>query len=418
MEICTSFSRLSKGIESPEEWSSLFYTFHSHRCGILLKILDGKCQLIPFVNTSYDNRNAWRLNDDLRFTRGSLDSHYEEKTKTFGFDERKDRGFLKYQTQWWLNGYTLCNVVPSNLWSLRGLKEIEEMIQASLKYLKGVACNLVINKRDSPIMRRKFMQPFPFEEKLMHPCFVRPTQSPLSFYVGPNWEDVPFPVPESWEWSNGRGHCGEIFTNCFQSHGILLRTVYNEKYSKAVFRGTATGAGIDFANQRLLLVKSVQHNEFVDAGITAWNQRDRITVEGINFQSPIGTLVPKMLPQTQCKHKILIYVDGHQASSRLVWHLASGCTTIIIDSGPLTLAPFMWIHAHLIENVHYVRAKSDCSNICEIVQDLLSNQEKAFKIAAAAFELANRILTPESLAAATANSIISSRVHLPERYHA
>jgi hypothetical protein len=89
----------------------------------------------------------------------------------------------------------------------------------------------------------------------------------------------------------------------------------------------------------------------LDAGITAWNKRDRIIDGVIDFQIPPKLdLVQSMSPKDQSNFKCIVYVDGHQASSRIIWQLCSGTALVVVDSQSLTLAPRIWIHDYLIEN--------------------------------------------------------------------
>lgn len=420
--ICTSFSKVSRDVEDPETWSLLYYAFFAHRCAVRIDIDSrGKVHVLPFVNIQYDNRNAWgdtKNYPKLCFRYGSMENHYREKARFFGENEINQKGFLSDQTKWWLNGYTLCNVVPENTWSLRGLGEIEEMIQATASFMGNDSVGTyILNKRDSPILTSDMNKHcFPClskihrTEKRMHPLFMRPTSVPLSFYVGPQWKDVPLPLPEAWKWStredtDGGGH---LLQTCFRKHGILTEDDYNGKICKAVFRGSATGAGLDLENQRIKLC--FQRSNLLDAGITAWNKRDRVIDGVVDFQVPLNNvhLVDSMTPKHQSMYKCIVYVDGHQASSRIIWHICSGSALILVDSSPLTLAPRIWIHDFLVENVHYVRVKSDLSNLHEVLQFVLSSNN-GYYLAKNLYKLGFDKLNPEALIQSSAKAIISCK---------
>jgi hypothetical protein len=410
--ISTSFTRVSAGVSDPIQWSLLYYSFYAHRCAVRLDVKKGKCSLLPFVNTSFDNRIAWSDGikpAQLLFRYGSKEIHYKKKREVFGISDADDEGYLNDLTKWWLNGHILCNVVPKNLWSTRGLDEMERMLAASLHFLENISGTFVLNKRDSPMMRRSMADsPFPsLGTKAMHPMFQRQTMCPLSFYVGPQWADIAIPLPEAWKWSTTEDSDGGGFLlhKCFKQNGMLSRDEFFEKIDKAIFRGTATGAGLNFDNQRLKLASLTY--DWLDAGITAWNQRDRIIDGIVDFQIPLPLrLADRLSPRRQSSYKIIVYVDGHQASSRLIWHLASGSALFIVDSGPLCLAPKIWLHDFLKENVHYVRIAHDLSNLNEVKNSL--NSDKLFELASNSYEMANKLLTQQSLARAAADAIISS----------
>lgn len=412
-QICTSFSRLTNGIEDPREWASLYYAFYAHRCGLKITI-DRSVEICPFVNLNYDNRIPWsdaHSSTTLKFAR---QDYYKQKSLFYKYNDSETPGFINDPTKWWLNGHTLCNIVPQNIWSLRGVKGIQSMLNYALPILiaADVKGTFVLNKRDCPIFRKNFMHPFfDLNFKKMHPSFNRPMRYPLSFYVGPLWNDIAFPIPEAWEWAHGNGICGNLFKKCFSNNGHLSKEDFDKKKSKAVFRGTATGGGLNINNQRILLVS--QNFSSLDAGITAWNQRDRVHNFIIDFQEPLFSTTHSMSPDLQSQYKILIYVDGHQASSRLLWHLASGCALIMIESNQFTLAPKIWIHDYLQENVHYLKVKQDCSDLEITINKILNNSELSYNLASNAYKLANSILRPDAIAQNAAKAFICAQTYTP-----
>ena len=115
------------------------------------------------------------------------------------------------------------------------------------------------------------------------------------------------------------------------------------KIPKAVFRGTLTGLYMDLRNVRLRLVKeSMANPEKLDAGLTAWSPRDRISTDsdGLTTVSYQGlpdwlTFAEPMTPWAQAHYDTIIYVPGHVASSRMYWHLecqkACGCQIQVLD---------------------------------------------------------------------------------------
>jgi hypothetical protein len=409
MEIVTSFSKLAQGIEDVKTWALLHYVFYAHRCGLKIKVENGRVDVIPFVNVNYDNRNAWgdaKSQPKLKFAHGSIENHYSLKARCYQENETFNKGFLKDTNSWWLNGHTLCNVVPQNLWSLRGIEELQQMIQAA-NVFNGV---YVINKRDSPISRSfELDHPFPAMGKLWcHPMHVRPRKIPMSFYVGPMWSDAAIPPPEAWQWAtkNDENGPGFLLHECFRKKGVLTREEYELKVKKTIFRGSATGAGLNFQNQRLHLCNLGDLNGLLDAGITAWNSRDRVIQGVVDFQVPPPyPLKPKVSPKDQSLFASILCVDGHQAANRLIWNLASGSAIIMIESNKFTLAPKMWIHKYLMENVHYVSVKSDLSDLQHVLENIHFG-DFAFNLAKNAYRLAYTHLNTDALAKETRDAFI------------
>jgi len=410
MQICTSFSTLSSSVQDPVEWSTLYLAFYAHRAAVLVSIQDdGSATLLPFVNTRYDNRLTW-AGCQLQFQEGSKERHYQEQKRAFGTSDDEEQGFVQDCSQWWLNGYTLCNIIPYNLWSLRGLSEIQDMLTCAQQFLAPFKGHYVLNKRDSPLLRSNIREHcFPALGKTqMPPVFIRPTRPPLSFYTGPEWSDIAFPLPEAWSWSTAsdKDGGGFLLQRCFKDNGILSREDFFAKKERAVFRGTATGAGMGLENQRLRLC--ALHLEALDAGITAWNKRDKVMGGIISFQSPLGSLMAAMTPRLQSEYRIVVYVDGHQCASRLVWQLASGCVILKVASGPLTLAPCVWLSSYLQKNVHYVEAKADLSDFQDVLTVLLNDPELCYRLAKSSYALANTVLRPATLARDAAKAIATS----------
>jgi hypothetical protein len=131
--------------------------------------------------------------------------------------------------------------------------------------------------------------------------------------------------------------------------------------------------------------------------------RDRIVDGVVRFQHCGLPLAETLSVEEQCKYRVLIYVDGHQASSRLIWYLCSGSAIVMVDS--VSSAPKTWIHEHLRENLHYVRVKSDLSNLDEVIQSLLDNKNECIRLASRSASLARTLFNKESLITSMANAI-------------
>jgi hypothetical protein len=425
-----SFTALSAGVTAAAEWAALHYAFTAHRAAVKVMISHDTATLTPFVNTTYHNTIAWNVGArPLRFVlpsgrECSMDEYYARKAAMVtGFNEMEDRGFIRSQEGWWLNGHTLCNVVPANLWSLRGLTELEAMIGAAAPMLQrlGVHGCFVLNKRDSPMLPADDEgHPFPALVEYagaggggarMHPMYVRPMRPPLSFYTGPAWRDVALPLPEAWTWATraDADGGGALLARCFASEGRLDAAWFATKRRQAVFRGTPTGPGVGHGNQRVALcTAAARMPALLDAGLTARNARDRVHAGIVRFQWPSTELVPPMPPVAQAQHRVLVYACGHQAASRLIWHLASGCALVLIDPPPDVLGPHMWLHAFLEEGVHYVRARADMSDLGSVISSLLADDVRAAQLASAAYALANRVLRPNALVEATAQALVTA----------
>lgn len=418
----------------------MWYAFHVHRAAVLLVLYpDGSVQATPFVNLHTDNRTSWGADVRLRFAGCSDDAapadltvsqYYLAKAARLGLrqSEADLPEFVREQQGWWLNGHLLCNVRASTArepWSLRGVDALVAMVSQSwplsaAKRRPQRAHHLVLNKRDAPLLRSDGAStPFPCLlariDACMPPLWVRPMLPPLSPYTGPLWADAAFPLAEAWEWLNEATPRPESAAAVMQRllrGGCPPRVLLQGWHSRspvAVFRGTATGPHACRArNQRLRLVDlSLQRPGMLDARITAWNARDRLHGGVVTHGSRHADLEGAPLsPGAQASgYRYLVYACGHQAASRLVWNLASGCTVIVLDPPEGVVAPHTWLHAALRPGVNCLSALADLSDLPQVIARLKQDDSLAQRLALAAMDTAFKWLREEALLQASASAV-------------
>jgi hypothetical protein len=421
-ELVTSFSALERRLDthSPTNidgpaWTTLHYTFHAHRAGILVMIDYGVVELVPFVNTHFDNRLV------LHGTKlGLVLPSGTEATSTaeyFATKAEKTRqpveDFIPQVEAWWFNGHVVCNVpAPSGapLWSARGLTELYDMI-ASAAALPGTPqrARLVLNKRDAPLL--------PLHPPL-HPLWrSRAFTRPLSLYGGPRFHDVLVPTPEHWALA------------CTHARDWNDPPPWHVRASRAVFRGTATGPGVTLGhNQRLALAAwGLAHTDIADVALTALSMRDRIvSPPAVSSALMVRTRVahvmfmdatalegsvrraPVMSPQAQAAaFKYQIYVDGHSASSRLAWLLLSQSLVLMVESPVDVAAPDMWLTRALAlrPHEHYVPVRSDLHDLELKIRWAREHDADAQRIALAGCAAATAVLQQSVMTRAVADAI-------------
>lgn len=391
--IVSSWSSLTKHLdclldynEYCKVYKSLWYVWQVHKIGILCIIQHTNATLVPFSNDRFDNRLSWPKGPEtfqyvLDGKMCSTFKEYYEAKKKYNIRE----SICQDTTKWWLNGHLLCNTTDQ--WSTRGL----ETMTQTLNYLLANDIERLqeyIGPIDGPkaflINRRDFPQFLRDRTLTAHTAFVPrlpdgsldkskwPKEMPLhyssadaksstderctilSFYGSDLFADKLWEPPEYW-----LARLGSHFSSELGSH-ILHRPFDGQgqtaikaslgpkwpqgpKIPKAVFRGTLTGLYMDLRNVRLRLVKeSMENPEKLDAGLTSWSPRDRISTnaDGLTTVSYNGkpdwlTFVKPMSPWAQAHYATIIYVPGHVASSRLYWHLecqkACGCQIEILN---------------------------------------------------------------------------------------
>lgn len=351
----TDFARLSSRLVNAKDFALLHYTFYVCRCGLLLEcnFTTKTCILIPFVNMSYRNTVPYPLTffgnsscpQQVSQNLHCLLKSSNQKSK----NEMEDDGYLGDPSTWWFNYDVICNVVPKDIWSDRGNKELLDLFTDVMKSstLTGIR-HIVVNKRDSPLVKKDGTLPVPMRASIPL-LFSRPMTPPLSFYTGERWMDKAIPPIEA-------------YTS--QSYPSISLDI---KKPVVLFRGSAT-------HSSRLTVCSMQYS-WLDAKITTWNRRDTVNQFGqITFQDiqryRHAYSGPFMDIREQMEYKYILILPGHQASSRLIWALQSGSVILMPSASTLVTANELWISPLLVPGIHYSLLQDDLSDLEEVYQRL------------------------------------------------
>ena len=252
-----------------------------------------------------------------------------------------------------------------------GVLEMKNMLENLCKNRKLPDIEFFINRRDFPLLRLDEKESYDkiFGENtplISHnytkycPILSMATTDKHSDIAIPNWDD----------WSR---ICNKLFTkknkfNIDTSHTTIksfdhnFNTRWQDKIDIAVFRGASTGSGIDEnTNMRLKIsLMSTQRPDLINAGITKWNLRPRITndmiLDTINIDK--FKLVEYMTPKDQSKYKYIVNIDGHSSAFRLALELSMKSVILLVESKYK-----LWFHDYLKPYVHYIPIKADLSDL-------------------------------------------------------
>lgn len=309
--------------------------------------------------------------------------------------------FLRDRRAWWANSHILCNIPVEGGWGDAYLGALLHMLQAAAAAARKQHrplpdCTFFLNKRDAGQLRCTLEEPAIFcippggDTRLQReryskyapilgffvdarlPQSWKPGSSPREAaaaddHAGP-FTDIPMPTPEDWEMG-----CGVTYpprpSEAALERAALFRTggpAWHERVPTAVFRGRATGGGTTpDDNQRLALAalatrwaaaghayargNAVDGYAYLDAGITAWDTRDR----KVSRNTPVTFLRPRELQrrfgirlvrrlslQAQAQFKYAVYVQGHSAAMRYGALMAAGC--LILRVAETVETPHMW----------------------------------------------------------------------------
>jgi hypothetical protein len=341
--------------------NTLRYLFFHTRCGIWVSIRNGVVALfVPFANATYRNNYGHRLKLTGRDL--SVDAYCKHKSETL---RRRPEAVLSDPGTWWMNGGILCNVMPDNIWGDEYVAAIRNMLDETCAARRDAAVpdlDFFINKRDYPQLRAD-LHTEPYGEFIGEGVLERESYTAyapvFSFYTGTDVADVPMPTTEDWILATGR--CFPPGSRFGSGSGSVGFTFDAEREMRAVFRGTASGHGITAeTNTRLrLAVFGAARPDLVDAGVTAFNTRDKIiqnarTVEdaievGFCTEDSAGvSRVPFMsMAEQTARFAYILYADGHCAASRYGALMASGSVILRVESVCAHTSGSLWLFHNL-----------------------------------------------------------------------
>lgn len=405
--------------------NTLLYLFNHISAGIYVKILNNKIELfMPFENINFKNNWHQNIKFDIGDT-GNID--YEDNNKS---THHKLIKFIKirkkiikkinkyeYNTSSW---HCNANIINNEKYDINdnykphSIFDYYNIINETLIHNKVGDLCFYINKRDSCVLHKDLLEPFPnmypnnymnlhpkLDTKYLHKHYT-PVLSP---YSNENYADIPFIIPEDWKLIYIRSE--EKKNNDF--------IPWEDKIETAIFRGSATGS-VEFKNNQRLQIAKLD-NEWktskpylIDAGIVSWNPRDKIDSNlTMTYIKPkkmnnIGIYLKKKIPMNkQLKFKYIINIDGHSATNRFSYLLQSGSLIINIESSKYVIGNTRWYDHLLIPYKHYVPVKYDLSDLEEIILWCRLNDDKCKLIVQNAINLYNDYFTKEHLMKYTAN---------------
>lgn len=190
-----------------------------------------------------------------------------------------------------------------------------------------------------------------------------------------NNHDLPYFSPIIWKLATHRH-----FLPLFEAYD--LDTPWNEKKDMAIFRGQLTGIIDDdydkhdtdltncIRNRRCRLVYESGSSKHIDANLTNTRKRVDDIIEGVTIKGP------KVYFDHLMTYKGIIMIEGNDVASGLKWALLS--QSVVLMAQPSFTS---WAMEELLEPwVHYVPINREATDIEEMFQWVLDNDEKARKI--------------------------------------
>lgn len=366
------------------------YLFYKFKKGIFVQVRNNKLEtFLPFSNAAF--KNDW--------------AHLIKVSPEYS----SIKEFLDYTSK--LAGYRPNKVIPTNRWfANNALVRFEEQIREIANNL-GVLYDMYetlcekrevpdieffLNRRDFPLITRDGTEPYNhlYGSKSIQMKNQQKSYAPIfSSSITPDrHSDILVPTYEDWMRAVYQ-ETGEVFKYGCNEYPKIIKTQWDQKIKKAVFRGSTTGAGVtEETNKRLKALQIGELNrDLLDVGITKWNTRPRKHESEIYLKTIERDVYPvanRLSPQEQSKYAYVLNIEGHVAAYRLSYELSFGSVILLVDSEWK-----MWFSRFIIPWKHYVPVKADLSDLVEKVRWCKENDEECKKIAQNSIEFYNKYLS-------------------------
>jgi hypothetical protein len=340
-------------LESAKNTLTYIYEKLHHSC-YLLCVNDGKPTMYKLASTT---------------TAPSFKKYLEEKL----IDKRNM--FKIRNTQWRVMGSIVKPVKKEEGFTFEYPKWINQ-----LKDLPdGV---FLMNLTDAVLLKKDEHEPWPniTGDKLLEEKYRFKSHMPILSSCGASgYWDIPIPDYDDIRWILGYDKFGP------------LETDWNKKINKAVFRGGATGYGLQSDTNMRLKIGTIKSDK-LDAGVI-YNKSYSFRFDpkhGLGYLNSDVKPVSFMKFEDQSKFKYIINIDGNVGAYRLLKSMLT--KSVILKVGGMFK---LWCENLMDPYVHYVPVKDDLSDLLTIIDWCDNNEEKCKIIVENAFALVTKILNKD-----------------------
>ena len=388
--------------------STYHYISDKFKKGIFLKITDGKPKVfLPFSKVDYQNEWSDKIKTNpRRFSNIFKLMKYTADVEKRDFTESKVHKNVK---AWYGNNGLVRLEFPTSEGD-SGVNMIRDMFVTLMKERKLPSCELFINKRDFPLLKKdgteSYNSFFGNKTKLLSHSYDKYAPI-LGMTTTDDHADIPIPTWEDWSriayWSYGRVFGKEFRT--FHRPEEFDTIEWETKIPTAVFRGASTGQGTMLENNiRLLMAAESVKNTvdkdgipFLDVGITKWNLRPRKHpsypyIETIHVEEMPFSLATPLDPLQQAGYKYILHLPGHSEAYRLGMELYSGSVILYYPC-----EYYLWFFKWMKPWEHYVPLSGSVDDIYEKIRWCKENDEKCKIIAQNARDFARKYLSKDGV---------------------
>jgi hypothetical protein len=397
-----------KDITAKDVYHTFEYIFNKFKKGIFMKITDSVPKVfLPFSKVGYKNEWSSVIKINPGYYKGVVDMMaYIAKQEGLDFIE----GRVHKDTRSWYGNNGLVRLEYPIAEGDSGVNMLRDMFLTLAAERKIPSCELFVNKRDFPILRKDGKEPYDsfFGQNTPLRSFAGRSFAPiLGMTTTDHHADIPIPTWEDWSRVSYL-HDKKLFAKYFRTypHPDEFNGAWESRRATAVFRGASTGLGTTTdTNPRLFFSalsmqgrKDTDGIAFLDVGITRWNLRprkhpDQPFLETIRVEDLGIPLVETQTPVEQARYKYVLHLPGHSAAYRLSLELMSGSVVLLYP------CPYkLWYSHLLVPYTHYVPIDpSKPEDIYDKIRWCKANDDECRQIAARAREFADKHLSREAI---------------------
>ena len=396
--------KLYKEIDYDSVKNTFEYIFYKFKKGVFVIIENNKLRTyLPISNANFENdyiQQTYLNNEEKELLKNK---DYESIKKLLNknlYEFSKKTGFrIDFNRKKW---------VANNCWFRDQKYEGDQNYNTFKAFLEKLCkersisnCCFYINLRDFPILNKDLTHPYEHlfdnqkvkiaEYKKMCPIFSQSVCDENADLMFPTNDDI-------------IRITGNYFTDKCSSQYFRDETInrdWKKKESIAIFRGGATGCGLDIENNPRLMVcyLSTKHPDLLDAGITDFNAKGKkysgkgLSVIDIKKMESMGIVIKKGINNAEkSNYKYIINVDGSVSAFRLGYELSMNSVILKVDSKYK-----MWYSDLLKPYQEYIPIKSDCSDLIEKIMWCKNNDSECKKIANNAVKFYKKYLSEEGI---------------------
>lgn len=373
--------------------NTLNYMFYKMKNGIFVSIKNNKIFLfVPFSNENYVNEwsHLVKLNNKYK----NYTNYVNKKIKIHNIKNRKYYEIENNKTKWSLTGCLLRHEKEHKpnptYWS-----ELYDIIKETCLNKKIKDIDFFINKKDIPILKRDLTEPLDkIWGKIPLISHKYKQYAPiLSQSTTEKYFDKAMVNSDDWDLITQKYFVPICKNNYIQKLNYIK---WKDRKATAIFRGSATGCGMTTDDNQRLKISKLDYewdNDLLDAGITRFIKRSKITKNGIDFIYPNNfnfKLKPFMSLNEQLQYKYIINIEGNAAAYRLSNLLRMKSVILDVES-----EYYVWFKSLMKPMVHYIPIKSDLSDLKEKILWCRKNDLKCKKIAENSYKFYKKYITKE-----------------------